>query len=64
MKRGLRVLRSFLGALKVTYGEVTIGLDIDPEPGSADSGDLEIDLPNLFALSAKPRKRGEAQSRS
>ena len=48
VKRGLRVLRSFLGALKVTYGEVTIGLDIDPEPGSADSGDLEIDLPNLF----------------
>jgi len=48
VKRGLRVLRSFLGALKVTYGDVTMGLDVDPEQGSADSGDLQIDLPNLF----------------
>ena len=47
VKRGLRVLRSFLGALKVTYKDVTIGLDIDPEQGSADSGDLEVDLPNM-----------------
>jgi hypothetical protein len=47
-KRGLRVLRSFLGGLKVTYEELTIALDIDPEEGAADSGDIEIDLPNLF----------------
>jgi hypothetical protein len=52
-KRGLRVLRSFLGALKVTYNDITIGLDIDPEQGSADSGDLEIDLPNLFVAVAE-----------
>jgi hypothetical protein len=49
VRRGLRVLRSFIGALKVTVDDVTFGLDIDPERGSADSGDLEIDLPNLFA---------------
>jgi hypothetical protein len=48
VKRGLAVLRSFVGALNVTIGDVSIGLDIDPEKGSADSGDLEIDLPNLF----------------
>ena len=47
-KRALAVLRSFIGGLKVTVGEVTFGLDIEPEKGSADSGDLEIDLPNLF----------------
>jgi hypothetical protein len=47
-KRGLRVLRGFLGALKLKYGEVEVGLDIDPERGAADSGDLEIDLPNLL----------------
>lgn len=47
-KRGLRVLRSFLGGLKVIYEDMTISLDIDPEEGAADSGDLEIDLPNLF----------------
>jgi hypothetical protein len=48
VRRGLRVLRSFVGALKVTLDDVTFGLDIDPERGSADSGDLEIDLPSLF----------------
>ena len=47
VKRGLRVLRSFVGALKITYADIEVGLDIDPEQGSADSGDLEIDLPNL-----------------
>lgn len=47
-KRGLRVLRSFLGGLKLSYGDLELGLDIDPEEGSADSGDLKIDLPNLF----------------
>lgn len=52
-KRGLRVLRSFLGALKITYHDITVGLDIDPEQGSADSGDLEIDLPNLFVAVAE-----------
>jgi hypothetical protein len=48
VKRGLAVLRSFLSGLKLSVGEVTLGLDIEPEKGAADSGDLEIDLPNLF----------------
>lgn len=48
VKRGLAVLRSFISAIKLTVGEVDIGLDIEPERGAADSGDLEIDLPNLF----------------
>ena len=48
VKRGLSVLRSFIGSLKITMGDITIGLDIDPAKGIADSGDLEIDLPNLF----------------
>jgi len=53
VKRGLSVLRSFISALKVTVNDVTIGLDIDPERGSADSGDLETDLPNLFIAIAE-----------
>src|SRR5205823_85930 len=53
VKRGLSVLRSFIGALKITVNDVTIGLDIDPERGTADSGDLEIDLPNLFVAIAE-----------
>lgn len=53
VKRGLAVLRSFIGTLKLTVNDVTIGLDIEPEKGSADSGDLEIDLPNLFTAIAE-----------
>ena len=52
-RRALAVLRSFVGALKVEVGEVTLGLDIEPEKGAADSGDLEIDLPNLFIAVAE-----------
>ncbi len=53
VKRGLAVLRSFIGAIKFTAGDVEIGLDIEPEMGAADSGDLEIDLPNLFIAVAE-----------
>jgi len=48
VKRGLRVLRSFIGGIKVKLGEAEFGLEIDPETGSADSGDLEADLAELF----------------
>ena len=37
----------------MTIGDVSLGLDIDPEVGSADSGDLEIDLPNLLVAVAE-----------
>ncbi len=52
-RRALAVLRGFIGSLNVSYGEFTFGLDIDPEVGTADSGDLEIDLPNLFVAVAE-----------
>lgn len=48
VKRGLRVLRSFVGCFKATVNEVEFGLDIDPERGTADSGDLEADLSELL----------------
>jgi hypothetical protein len=58
-KRGLRILRSFMGAIKVSMGDVTFGLDIDPQVGTADSGDLEIDLPSLFvAVAEAAEERG------
>lgn len=61
VKRGFRVLRSFVGALKVTYKDVEFGLDVDPEKGSADSGDIELDLPNLFvAVGEAAEERGSA----
>ena len=52
-KRGLAVLKSFMNGVKVTMGGLEVGLDIDPEQGAADSGDLESDLPNLFVAVAE-----------
>ena len=48
VRQGIAVLKSFINGLKVKLGDVEFGLDIDPEQGVADHGDLEIDLPNLF----------------
>lgn len=53
VKRALGVLKSFAGAVKVKIGEVEIGLDIEPERGTADAGDLELDLPELFVAVAE-----------
>ena len=53
-KRGLAVLKGFINGLgQVSLGDIEIGLDIDPENGTADSGDLESDLPNLFVAVAE-----------
>ena len=60
-KRGLRVLRSFLSGLKVRLGEIEVGLDIEPETGAADSGDIGPDLANLFeALGEAAKERNTA----
>ena len=62
-KRALAVLRSFIGTLKVGIGDVSFGLEIEPEKGTADSGDIEVDLPSLFvavAEAAEERKTAVA----
>ena len=46
--RGLRALAGFASKLKVTYADIEVGLDYDPEPGLADNGDLEGDLTTLL----------------
>ena len=53
VRRGLGVLKSFVGAIKVKVGDIDIGLDIEPVKGDADSGDLEVDLPSLFVAVAE-----------
>ncbi len=53
VRRAIRVLRSFIGTIKVGYGDAEFGIDVDPERGAADSGDLEADLPNLLAAVAE-----------
>ena len=60
VRRGIRVLKSFIGTIKVTYGDAEFGIDTDPEKGSADSGDLQVDLPNLFAAVAEAAEEREA----
>ena len=49
-QRGLRALAGLVTALKVQYQDIAVGVDFDPEPGLADSGDLETDLQTLFEI--------------
>jgi hypothetical protein len=63
VKRGLRTLRSFANAIKVKYGDLEIGIDIDAEQGVAASGDIELDLPQLMVAvgeAAAARKKAVA----
>ena len=46
--RGLRALAGFVGKMKLTFNDVEVGLDYEPEPGLADNGDLEGDLTMLL----------------
>lgn len=58
VKRALRTLKSFAKTVKIKYGDAE--LSIDPEQGSADSGDIESDLPDLLTAvgeAAKARKQ-------
>ena len=48
VKRGLRVLKSFIGSLSIKVNDIELGLGIDAERGTADSGDLEADLAQVF----------------
>ncbi len=63
VKQALRALKGFVTALKVKAADIEVSLDFDPAPGIADSGDLEHDLPDLFAAlgqAAKARQSGVA----
>lgn len=48
--RALRGLAGFAKALRVKYGDIEVGMDLDPEPGLADNGDLERDLQALLEV--------------
>ncbi|NRG19989.1 ATP-binding protein [Rhizobiales bacterium] len=57
----LRALRSFAGAFKISVRDFTVS--VDPEPGVADSGNLEYDITELFLKvgeAAKAAGRGWA----
>ena len=55
--RALRALAGF-AKLKVRYDDLEIALDVEPEPGLADSGDLDTDLADLLtAVGEAARER-------
>jgi hypothetical protein len=43
-RRGLAALAGFAKALKVKYGDIEVGIDVEARAGLADNGDLEQDL--------------------
>lgn len=49
--RGLRGLRNFASVFKIEIAGVEVG--VEPEPGLADTGDLQYDLPDLFVQIGK-----------
>lgn len=55
----MRALRSFARTFKISFGDVSIS--VDPEPGVADSGNLELDLPEVFlSIGAAAQAAGRA----
>ena len=58
-QRGLRTLRSFVGALRMRYQDLEVGLDFEPEPGKADYGDLEMDLIDLLEAVGQASKSAQ-----
>ena len=57
--QALKVLRSFVGAFKISTGDVSIS--VDAEPGKGDSGVLEYDLIDVFeSIGLAAKKAGLA----
>lgn len=54
--RALRGLRGFASIFKIDIAGAEIG--IEPEPGLADSGDIQFDLPDLFTAIGKAAQAG------
>jgi hypothetical protein len=60
-QRALRALAGFAKGLKVKYLDIEVGIDLDPEAGLADNGDLEQDLQALLeAAGVAAQKAGTA----
>lgn len=48
--KGIKGLKNFASIFKIEVAGVEVGIESEPELGIADSGDLQYDLPELFAL--------------
>ena len=61
LHRAWRGLAGFVAAIRLRYRDVEIRIDAEPEPGLADTGDLEADLADLFRIVGEAaRERGRA----
>lgn len=61
VRRAWRALAGFVRAVGLTYKDVELRIDIAPEPGLADTGDLESDLVDLFrAVGEAAREKNRA----
>jgi hypothetical protein len=58
-RRGLRVLKSFVGAFRASLPDYNLEIGIDAERGIADSGDLEADLTELFRVVGEAAKQAK-----
>jgi AAA ATPase domain len=47
-RKALTALAGFISSLKIKYRDIEMGMDVQPEKGLADSGDLENDLGDLL----------------
>ena len=58
-RKARRSLAGFVRAMKLSYEDISISLDLDGEEGVADSGDLDTDLTSLLAVAGEAaRARG------
>ncbi len=58
-RRAMRALAGFVSALKVRFDDLEFGLDVTPELGLADSGDLEFDLTALLEAVGEAARQAE-----
>jgi hypothetical protein len=62
-RKAMRALAGFVSAMRLKFGDVELGIDVEPEVGLADSGDLDVDLTDLLiALGEAARERSTAFS--
>jgi hypothetical protein len=58
VRNALRALAGF-AKLKVKFDDLEVALDFEPEPGLADSGDLDADLSDLIAATGEAARERE-----
>ena len=58
-EQALRTLAGFVNAVKLRYQDVEVSVNFEPEVGSADTGDLEYDLRELFVSVGNAAKADE-----